>query len=366
MDKSGFFSLIKNYTASTKDEAVALSTFQKKYPYSQIVYQLLSRAAKDQQLPHADTYLQYAALYSSDRAVLKKIITAPIGRRVEVNSEELNETSIHENFVSYYPIDEEVAKLSPAALRKDLKKNLTRLIQLKKQFEKEFPEALTMPIPDPEVETRPAELPKAQVEETQVPVKKAAPKKATVKRTKKAVIKKEVKNITPPNPATQTTEKKSDSPAVPKKLSTKKSAPAKKATQRKSLQKTAVKSTPKKSSSKKNENIESLIEAIKQSKKQIEPESPKQKEQLKIIDNFIKAQPIISNKKKAKPEEDPEEIDLAANSVQFGDSIISETLADILIQQGKKDKAIEVLKKLIWKFPQKKAYFAAQIEVLKK
>jgi TolA-binding protein len=41
-------------------------------------------------------------------------------------------------------------------------------------------------------------------------------------------------------------------------------------------------------------------------------------------------------------------------------------LAQILTRQGKKDKAIEVYKKLIWKFPQKKAYFAAQIEDLKK
>ena len=41
-------------------------------------------------------------------------------------------------------------------------------------------------------------------------------------------------------------------------------------------------------------------------------------------------------------------------------------LALILIKQGKKEKAIEVLKKLIWKFPQKKTYFAAQIEDLKK
>ena len=50
----------------------------------------------------------------------------------------------------------------------------------------------------------------------------------------------------------------------------------------------------------------------------------------------------------------------------FGDNIVSETLVEILLKQGKKDKAIEVLKKLIWKFPQKKAYFAAQIEDLKK
>ena len=53
-------------------------------------------------------------------------------------------------------------------------------------------------------------------------------------------------------------------------------------------------------------------------------------------------------------------------SGEFGDNIVSETLVEILIRQGKKDKAIEVLKKLIWKYPQKKAYFASQIEELKK
>ncbi|HEY0771202.1 MAG TPA: tetratricopeptide repeat protein, partial [Sphingobacteriaceae bacterium] len=51
---------------------------------------------------------------------------------------------------------------------------------------------------------------------------------------------------------------------------------------------------------------------------------------------------------------------------EFGDNIVSETLVEILIKQGKKEKAVEVLKKLIWKYPQKKAYFASQIEELKK
>ena len=53
-------------------------------------------------------------------------------------------------------------------------------------------------------------------------------------------------------------------------------------------------------------------------------------------------------------------------SGEFADTIISETLTKILIRQGKKEKAIEVYRKLIWKFPQKKAYFAAQIDELKK
>ena len=56
--------------------------------------------------------------------------------------------------------------------------------------------------------------------------------------------------------------------------------------------------------------------------------------------------------------------DLSERSSAFTDNIVSETLVEILIKQGKKGKAVEVLRKLIWKFPQKKAYFAAQIDEL--
>ena len=62
----------------------------------------------------------------------------------------------------------------------------------------------------------------------------------------------------------------------------------------------------------------------------------------------------------------PESGDLSEPSGHFGENIVSETLVEILLKQGKKEKAIEVLKKLIWKFPQKKTYFASQIEELRK
>ena len=104
-----------------------------------------------------------------------------------------------------------------------------------------------------------------------------------------------------------------------------------------------------------------LIEDIK-TKKKIDPESPKTKEQIEIIDQFIKAQPSIKPKANVTPPSDLADM----NNSEFADNIVSETLAKILIRQGKKEKAIEVYKKLIWKFPQKKVYFAAQIEELKK
>jgi hypothetical protein len=109
---------------------------------------------------------------------------------------------------------------------------------------------------------------------------------------------------------------------------------------------------------------DSLIEEIRSTKKKIRPEGPKQKEQIEIIDQFIKTQPSMP-----RPKGVPQVIqdhDLSEPSEQFGENIVSETLVEILLKQGKKEKAIEALKKLIWKFPQKKAYFAAQIDDLRK
>lgn len=109
---------------------------------------------------------------------------------------------------------------------------------------------------------------------------------------------------------------------------------------------------------------DSLIEEIKSTKKKIKPEGDKQKEQIEIIDQFIKTQPSIPRPKPTMAV--AQDNDLSEPSAQFGENIVSETLVEILLKQGKKEKAIEALKKLIWKFPQKKAYFAAQIEELRK
>jgi hypothetical protein len=106
--------------------------------------------------------------------------------------------------------------------------------------------------------------------------------------------------------------------------------------------------------------VEPLIEEIKASRKKIKTDNPKQKEQNDIIDQFINTKPAIP-----KPKAHVQANDLAEDSGVFSDNVVSETLVDILLKQGKKDKAVEVLKKLIWKFPQKKAYFAAQIDSLK-
>ena len=81
-----------------------------------------------------------------------------------------------------------------------------------------------------------------------------------------------------------------------------------------------------------------------------------------IIDKFIAEEPSISPGVKSKDNQS----DLSKPSSVLKEDLVSENLAIIFANQGKTAKAIEIYKKLIWKFPQKKASFAARIEELKK
>lgn len=82
-----------------------------------------------------------------------------------------------------------------------------------------------------------------------------------------------------------------------------------------------------------------------------------------IIDEFIRKEPTIRiDPNKAETETQQE--DLSDKSVQENQDNISEYLARIYLRQGKKEKAIDIYRRLALKYPQKSAYFAAQIEEL--
>jgi hypothetical protein len=88
------------------------------------------------------------------------------------------------------------------------------------------------------------------------------------------------------------------------------------------------------------------------------------KKQKEIIEKFINADPVIPT---LKPQALPEnQEDLASGSSRINKNPVSETFAKILLLQGKKDKALEIYEQLMLKFPEKKSYFAAEIEKLKK
>jgi hypothetical protein len=81
-----------------------------------------------------------------------------------------------------------------------------------------------------------------------------------------------------------------------------------------------------------------------------------------LIDKFIAKSPSITPNKVSSDNQS----DLSRASSELKEDLVSENLALIFAGQGKTAKAIEIYKKLIWKFPQKKASFAARIEELKK
>jgi hypothetical protein len=271
VDKKQLTDLLNHYTVSSSEEAMEVISLCDQYPYSQVLQVLAARLSKDHSLQNQQLFLQSAAVYSTDRSVLKQIMSDTESYTPTVSKKV---TTGQKTASGITPTDEDDSIDYAEAVLKDLK----RLHELKHNFES-MVTAFENGIPE-------------------VPEKKAGRKPAG--RPKKVI---------------------------------------------------EVKSDP-------------FIEEIKSTKKRITPENEKTKEQIEIIDQFIKAQPSITAKSRSEMASAGDLTEIKTG--EFADNVISETLVEILIRQGKKEKAIEVLKKLIWKFPQKKTYFAAQIEDLKK
>lgn len=87
-----------------------------------------------------------------------------------------------------------------------------------------------------------------------------------------------------------------------------------------------------------------------------EPLTEKKKQQLEIIDRFIKTEPRIIPKENSIDQTR----DLSAESATDTE-FLTETLAEIYVRQKKYDKAIVMFQKLSLKFPQKSVYFASRI-----
>ncbi len=85
------------------------------------------------------------------------------------------------------------------------------------------------------------------------------------------------------------------------------------------------------------------------------------KKEMDLIDNFLSAKPetIAISDKKVK------ELDLEQRNTAPQEEILSETLANIYIKQGHKNKAIAIFEKLHLKYPEKSVYFARRITELK-
>lgn len=86
------------------------------------------------------------------------------------------------------------------------------------------------------------------------------------------------------------------------------------------------------------------------------------KSSIELIDQFIDAAPSITRNKV----EFFNPLIKAKESITDKENIVSETLAKIYYDQGYKEKAVKIYKKLSLKFPEKSSYFAAQISEIGK
>ncbi len=107
------------------------------------------------------------------------------------------------------------------------------------------------------------------------------------------------------------------------------------------------------------------LQELLDTKEEKEINDPKRKEQINLIDNFLKNSSSISRKYRSAEELDDEQNDLTSEYAFTPPDLATENLAQIMVRQGKTDKAIDIYGKLILKYPQKKAYFASCIEKLK-
>jgi len=305
VDKNQLASLLSHFSGSSSQEAMEINTLVKEYPYSQLLKTLAARVSKDHQLSNHQVALQQAAVYSTDRAVLKEIMSviAEVTDYIEAAAKKggLEKLIIIPSNQPEHDYADELIH------------DLERLQELKQNFEALFDQE---GVAIPQIKAKPASEPLKRIS-----------KKERIIQMAKELDQKDQSESTPATSAMQA-------------------------------------GGEKKKSSKKTADLDPIVNEIKVSRKKVQPESDKTREQIEIIDQFIKTKPNLTPASTSS-EENP---DLASTlkSGEFGDNIVSETLAEILIRQGKKDKAIEVYKKLIWKFPQKKAYFAAQIEELRK
>lgn len=271
MNKQRLINVLKDNKPISSNDVSELKSLAKDYPYSQIFHVLVAKGSYDHATPSAQQDLHLAAMYATDRSVLKSFM---IKKSTHISTSTVEKNKSTETLIP-------LSVSEGDALRADVLRNLELLMESKKPYQSE----------------------------ESIKVKKT--------------------------------------PTIKTKTSTIKKASAKKGTKSKSENK--------------KEKYEPIDIAGESNKSEVNEFN-----QIDIIDDFIKKQPSISKKTKGQTTSKQPQKDLSEPSASFGENLISENLAQILVKQGQNDKAIDIYKKLIWKIPQKKAYFATRIEELKK
>lgn len=312
--------LLNNPTEFKSDDIFLLEQEIDKYPYAQILHILLAKIKHQENSDDKNKKLTLAAIYSSDRSILKRAIleNGYLENYEEiVPFQDLQKFELEDAQDEIIGIYDKDGENESATIFDEVLKNLEKLKSLRRQFQ------------FLEINDQPEQLKSeysSSVNENEIEKKSVVSEKLGKKETSKKSKKKIESN-----------KRKLDE----------------------ILEKDQILDSQ--------VNLYLLKEIEEKKAAQKKEETEKLLSQSKIIEKFIEKQPSIGSvKKELERSQDEINKDLSEKSTKFGDDLISENLAIILLKQGKRERAIDIYKKLIWKLPQKKAYFAARIEEIKK
>ncbi len=331
MDKARLTTLIQEPHQLTIDDAKAIRQLKEEYPYFQALTPLIVISDKKFEPSSEKNSLPTAAIYALDRKHLKQLLdnkaantadsssTLKDYKQVKYSNDNLkvNEDHLSDSFFNELFVEMESLKKSKEQYRRILEK-----------LEQEEP--------------KPTIKKTVKTSTRKTTTKAPAVKKVAKPKTKTAVAKTAKTSIV----------KSTENKATPKKT--------------KATAKRVTKPSKKKADDLNAEISYDFIDEIKlKEKKEISDQH--KKEQIALINNFIEKEPILT-KKFIETDPDAKRVieDLSVSSTSLSEDVISETLAKLMVKQGRNQKAIDIYKKLIWKFPQKKTYFAEQIENLKR
>lgn len=371
MDKQRLTTLINQPEKLEETDFRELSNLKKEYPYFQALLPLITIGSKKYSPQSEKKYLQSSAIYALDRKHLKEILTK---NYVSHTAVVVKEKPQQENITV-----EEKNKVVGEPFQQH-KKSESKITSTTSESKIEITETIASShLPDSFFDElfKEMEALKAEKENYQRTLEKFEAKKSEDTKTKTTTTSRTTPKTTSKKATATKTSTAKKSTSKPKASSTKKASTTKKSTAKKTSTAKPKESAKKTSSTKATKTTKAtakkpkkdehdIIEEI-TSRKELKISDAHKKEQLSIINNFIEKEPVLTKRINPDNQTNKQEAeDLSASSTNLSDDVVSETLAKLMIKQGRKQKAIDIYKKLIWKFPQKKTYFVEIIDELKK